>query len=168
MKVVGIVGASGSGKTTLIVALLGTLAGRGIRTATIKHTHHALALADPRPIRFTELGAREVVLAGPRRMLQFGARHDGAPDGGGDEAVQLESMLPRFAGYDLVLVEGFKFYDLPKIEIWRSALGRPPLHPDLAGVAAVAADVPPPGLRVPYLELADPEAVAAFILSLPS
>ena len=54
----GIAGWSGSGKTTLIERLIASLTARGLRVATVKHTHHALKRRDsatdgepPRPRR---------------------------------------------------------------------------------------------------------------------
>ena len=68
-KVLGVAGWSGSGKTTLICALIPLFAARGLTVSTLKHTHHDI---DPDPPgkdsrRYREAGAREVMLAGPRR-----------------------------------------------------------------------------------------------------
>ena len=38
-------------------------------------------------------------------------------------------MLQRISPCDLVVVEGFKREAIPKIEVYRVANGRPPLHP---------------------------------------
>ena len=155
MKAVGIVGASGSGKTTLITSLLAILSGRGLRVGTIKHTHHAISLPDVRAAAFARWGAREVLLAGPSRLLQFGSS---------DETLEPEAILSRLANCDLILVEGFKGYGMPKIEVWRSVLGRPAYQSDLPGLIALAGDFPPPGLAVHYLPLDNLEAMAQFLV----
>ena len=49
-----------------------------------------------------------------------------------------------------VLLEGWKHGDLPKIEVWRAALGQAPLYPDDPFVTAVATD-DPAALPVPTL-----------------
>ena len=43
---------------------------------------------------------------------------------------------------DLVLVEGYKAYPIPKLEIWRPAVGKPLLHPGDPPIVAIATDAP--------------------------
>ena len=43
---------------------------------------------------------------------------------------------------DLLLIEGYKYYPLPKLEIYREANGKPPLHPEDPHIVAMATDVP--------------------------
>ena len=66
---------------------------------------------------------------------------------------------------DLVLVEGFKHYMLPKIEIHRPSLGRDMMHPGLPGIIALASDeTPSDNLDIPWLDLNHPEKIAEFII----
>jgi molybdopterin-guanine dinucleotide biosynthesis protein B len=62
-----------------------------------------------------------------------------------------------------VLIEGYKEAAVPKIEIHRPAIGKPPLWPENPYVVAVAsdADIDCP---LPRLPLNDPAAVATFVL----
>lgn len=79
----------------------------------------------------------------------------------------LAEHVARLAPCDLVLVEGYKQEPIPKIEVYRAANGKPPLYPDHPGILAVASDLPPPGLAdggLPWLDLNQPAAVAAFVL----
>jgi len=71
------------------------------------------------------------------------------------------------AGLDLVLVEGFKQASIPKIELFRTALGRLPQYPDDPHVIAVATDgeLPVP-TDLPHLDLNDPRALARFVAHL--
>ena len=66
---------------------------------------------------------------------------------------------------DLVLVEGFKNGDFPKLEVWRAALGKPTLWPEWPGIVAIASDTPLPTPDVTRLDLADTAAIADFVLS---
>ena len=66
---------------------------------------------------------------------------------------------------DVVIVEGYKRSDFPKIEVFRPSLGRPPLWPEIGGVVAVATDAAdaiqvPEGITV--LDLNDVDAVYRF------
>jgi molybdopterin-guanine dinucleotide biosynthesis adapter protein len=61
---------------------------------------------------------------------------------------------------DLVLIEGFKRAPHPKIEVYRHANGKPPLHPGDAGIIAIASDRPFPDANRPVLALADAQSIA--------
>jgi molybdopterin-guanine dinucleotide biosynthesis protein B len=69
---------------------------------------------------------------------------------------------------DLVLVEGFRAYDMPRLEIFRPALGKPPLWPDHPGIVAVATDAPDIAARAGYagviLSLHDTSGIARWII----
>ena len=110
--------------------------------------------------RHREAGASEVLITSAQRwVLMHELRGDPEPD--------LTAQLAIMSPCDLVLVEGFKSVQIPKIEIHRPAHGRPLLHPDNPAIVAVATDAPPdglPGLALPRLDLNDPAAVAEFIL----
>jgi molybdopterin-guanine dinucleotide biosynthesis protein B len=62
----------------------------------------------------------------------------------GEAEPPLAEQLARLAPADITLVEGYKWEPLPKLEVWRPALGRAPLYPDDALVVAVASDGPAP------------------------
>ena len=165
MKVLGVVGWSGSGKTTLIERVLPLLRATGISVSTVKHAHHGFDMDRPGKdsYRHRAAGAREVmVVSGGRWALLHEA---------GEAMPPLSALLDRLTPVDLVLVEGFKTYPFPKLEVWRPALGKPPIWPDEAGVLAVATDAPgklPPsaGQAAPrLLDLGDPAAVAAWMLA---
>lgn len=83
----------------------------------------------------------------------------------------LDYLLDRMQPCDLVLVEGFKTGAFPKLEVWRSALGKPTLWPDWPGIMAIASDaslvVPEQSAKpspVP-LDLSDTASIATFVLS---
>ncbi len=159
MRVLGLVGWSGSGKTTLLTAMIPCLRARGLRVSTIKHAHHAVELDRPGKdsYRHRHAGAEETILANAARFALF-SEHREAPE------PDLAALVARLAPVDLVLVEGFKSYAFPKIEVFRPALGKPRLAPE-PHVIAVAADEALPGSGVPVLDLNAPESVTYFIMS---
>lgn len=132
--VVCIVGRPKSGKTRLITGLIPELQGRGHRVATVKHTTHDF----------------ETDTAGKDSFLHFQA---------GSECAVLSSagkvaLTRRVAGdlspaelgrlisddFDIVLAEGFKRSDGPKIEVHRREIGD--LVCDPAELLAVVTDAP--------------------------
>jgi len=136
MKVLGISGWSGSGKTTLIVALIPRLRALGLRVSTLKHAHHDVDLDQPGKdtFRHREAGAQEVILATGRRWaLLHELREEPEPT--------VTELLKYLQPVDLVLVEGWKTGQCPKLEIWRSAVGdKSPQFPHDPTVIAVASD----------------------------
>jgi molybdopterin-guanine dinucleotide biosynthesis protein B len=166
MKVFGIAGHSGMGKTTLLERLLPVFTAQGLRVSLIKHSHKAIEIDRPGKdsYRLREAGCQEVLLLGRDRWaLMHELRGDPEPP--------LDALLAHMAPCDLVLVEGFKGGDFPKLEVWRAELGRPALAVADAssgapwpGIVAVACDAPPPGCAVPTLRLQDAAAIAAFVL----
>jgi len=158
--VFGIVGARNSGKTTLVEALVSRLSDAGLRIATIKGTHHDIDLdvTGKDSWRHRQAGAFEVVLVTPRRFVLFHERSDPGPP-------KLTELIARLAPADLVLVEGFKRADHPKLEVHRPKHGAALLAPGVPTVYAVATTAPIRGLTVPQLALDDIEQIAAFVRS---
>jgi len=138
IPVLGFVAPSGTGKTTLLRKLVPVLRKRGLRVGYLKHAHHTFDLDLPGKDSYEirEAGADQTLLASSERWaLQVENRVRGAdPD--------LVEMLAQFrtGSLDLVLVEGFKHSAYPKIEIYRSVLGKAPLYPEDTDIIAVATD----------------------------
>jgi molybdopterin-guanine dinucleotide biosynthesis protein MobB len=65
---------------------------------------------------------------------------------------------------DLILVEGFKEYDIPRIEVHRPSVGKKPFFPDDAGIRGVASDEIIETYGRPLLSLSNISAIADFIL----
>ena len=76
----------------------------------------------------------------------------------------LAQLLRRLTPCELVLVEGWKRERHPKLEVYRPAVGKPPLFMDDKRVLAVATDAPLSEVHPPAVDLNDSEAVAARIL----
>jgi molybdopterin-guanine dinucleotide biosynthesis protein B len=114
-----IVGRKNSGKTTLTVALAAELGRRGRRIATIKHGHHAFESDQPGRDswrHFNEGCTQATIMAGTGKVA-LTMRIDGEPD---PERLVREFYAGR--GYHLVLIEGWKFGALPKVEVFRRAV----------------------------------------------
>ena len=155
--VFGITGRSGSGKTTLIEALLPLLRARGLRVNVIKHSHHVLALEPPGKdsARVRAAGASEVMVASPYHYAIVHTLHD-TPE------PTLAELLARMSPADITLVEGFRREPIPRIEVHRPALGKPPMYPGDDSILAVATDQPL-DLDRTRLFLDRPQGVADFI-----
>lgn len=158
MKTFGFAGWSGSGKTTLIEQLIPRFVAHGVSVSLIKHAHHSFDVDHPGKDswRHRQAGCREVMIgSGVRWALMHELRGEPEPT--------LDALIARMSPCDLLLVEGFKRYDMPKLEVFRAANGKPLLHVEDPHIVAVATDVRL-DTTVPQLSLNDPDAVASFVL----
>jgi molybdopterin-guanine dinucleotide biosynthesis protein B len=157
-RVLGLAGWSGAGKTTLLTRLIPALTQRGLRVATVKHAHHAFDVDQPGKDSYEHrrAGASEVIVSSARRWVVMHELGDAAE-------ASLADLLRRVSPCDLVLVEGFKRERLPKIEVFRGALGKPALQAEDAHIVAIASDEPLAAARVPVIDLNNVAAVADVV-----
>ena len=158
MKTFGFAGWSGSGKTTLIEKLIPRFVQQGLRVSLIKHAHHHFDVDTPGKdsYRHRHAGASEILVTSSRRWVLM---HElrGAQEPSFDEQVK------RLSPCDLLLVEGFKFAPIPKLEVWRKETGEALLHPNDPHIVALATDAEVRA-PIPRLDLNDDATIAGFIL----
>ncbi|MEJ2671080.1 MAG: molybdopterin-guanine dinucleotide biosynthesis protein B [Deltaproteobacteria bacterium] len=109
-KAIAIVGPSNSGKTGLICGLLKWFATQQIKVAVLKHSHKNILGDEGKDTgRFRAAGGGLVALAAPG-LLQINRACAGEP--------KLAAILAELAPeVDLILTEGYKTSDLPKIGV---------------------------------------------------
>jgi len=159
LKVIGIAGWSGAGKTMLLTRLIPRLTEGGVRVSTVKHAHHAFDIDTPGKDSHSHraAGATEVLVGSARRWaLMHELRTEREP--------VLAELLALLSPVDLVLVEGFKHEPHPKLEVHRTANGKPWLHPDDPSVMGLATDGEPPHAGLPVFGLDDVDAIAGFVM----
>lgn len=161
IPVLGFVAASGTGKTTLLTELIPLLKQDGLRIGLIKHSHHDFEIDQPGKdsFRLRKAGASPVMLVSRYRraiITEFAPEQEPRLD---DQLKQVDQ-----SELDLILVEGFRTEQFPKIELHRPSLEKPLLYPNDPDIIAIATDaaldVPD---YLPQLELNRPEMIAAFI-----
>lgn len=159
---VAIVGRSESGKTLLVEQLIGEFKRRGYRIATLKHSHCGDIEVDQPgkdTWKFAQAGSEAVCISSPRKLALIKKS---------DHDLRIGEVLPTIGpGFDLVLVEGFKKSNLPKIEVHRKDLGNDLLcSPE--DLSAIVTDGPldaplVDSYKVPILSWADTPVIADFI-----
>lgn len=155
-RVFGVTGWKNAGKTTLVERLVAEFVRRGFRVATVKHAHHAVDIDRPGAdsFRHRAAGATEVALVGGARFAIM--REQAEPS--------LNEVLARLAPADIVLIEGYKREPHLKIEV-RSDHEQPWLAKDDPAIVAIASDVRPADVVVPWFRRDDVAAIADFIAS---
>ncbi len=160
MRAIGFAGWSGAGKTTLIVRLIPELSRRGLSVSTIKHAHHGFDVDRPGKDSYEHraAGAHEVLVASANRLALMRELR-GAPE------PSLAELLRLLEPVDLVLIEGFKRDPFPKIEVYRAATGKPPLHPEDQNIVALVSDCAAPPAHLPHASINDIAAAADLVLA---
>jgi molybdopterin-guanine dinucleotide biosynthesis protein B len=115
--VISIVGRSEAGKTTLLEQLIGELKCRGYRIGAVKHEPYGFELDQPGKDswRLAQAGSDAIILSSPQRLAIISQVERDAT------LEELSHLLDE--DFDLILAEGFRGDDAPKIEVHRKELG---------------------------------------------
>ncbi|MEW6188504.1 MAG: molybdopterin-guanine dinucleotide biosynthesis protein B [Actinomycetota bacterium] len=161
VPIVSVVGKSHSGKTTLIEKLIPELKRRGYKIATIKHDVHDFDIDHPGKDswRHAQAGADTVVISSPHKVAVIKKV---------DWELSLDEISGKFAGdTDLIITEGYKREDKPKIEVYRSHQGELLCSSQelLAVVETELPSSPAPELYkgVPHFDMDDVKGLADLI-----
>ena len=156
--VVSIISKKNSGKTTLLVKLIPELKKRGYTVGTLKHDVHGFDIdhEGKDSWRHKKAGADTVVISCPWKvsLIKDVTRE-----------LTVDEMVARFFNdADIVITEGYKQADKPKIEIFRKAAHPTPIHTTaqdttlIAMVSDVQVDI-----DVPLFHIDDIIGLADFI-----
>ena len=153
-QMISIVGRSQSGKTTLIEKLIPALKRRGYKIGTIKHSHHIFDFdkTGKDSWRHKDAGAETVIIASPGKIAMVKNDYLGSLDG----------LQRFFDDLDLIITEGYKKEDKPKIEVVRAARHADVLLENDKHLVAVVSDVELQ-LNVLVFDLEDVDRLADFI-----
>ena len=163
VPVIGFAAHSGTGKTTLLKKLIPVLKERGLRIGLAKHAHHGFEIDIPGKDSYElrKAGASQVIVGSQLRWAHIVETPEQP------SKPSLASLISKFDqdSLDLILIEGFKLENIPKIEVYRSELGKGRLANDQSNFIAVATDDKlSDDEKLPVLDLNHIEEIADFIL----
>ena len=154
---VSFIGRSGSGKTTFLEKLIPLMTQRGHRIGVVKNAHHGGEIDIPGKdsYRLRKAGASQVILNTPAQMALIRSQEGKRP---------LLELLAYFKEVDLIIIEGYKGEEVPRIEVFRTGAGdEKPLLAHGVPVIGLITDMPTAGAAVPVFSLDDADGVARFI-----
>jgi molybdopterin-guanine dinucleotide biosynthesis protein B len=150
------VGRSNSGKTTLIERLIPELVKAGYKIATVKHSGHGFDLdtEGKDSWRHKRAGASTVIVLSKGSLAMFSDV---------DDDVHLTDLRDRFLdrSIDLIIAEGWKSDNFPKVVVVRDQMGEVPVSPEglLAVVSNKKVDV-----KAPLIDPDDIPSLTALIV----
>ncbi|MBF0231620.1 MAG: molybdopterin-guanine dinucleotide biosynthesis protein B [Desulfamplus sp.] len=182
-NIISIAGRSGSGKTTFLEKLIPKLKQKGFHIGIIKHAHCGVDMdkKGKDSWRHKNAGAAATLVVSPGTISMIkdykepdfsqNDDHSIKKDSGNiresgnaeSESATIARVKHYLADMDLIIVEGFKFASLPKLEIFRTGAGHD--APLFIGDKNLEAFITDSDYRpnVPCFSLDDAEAVSDFI-----
>ena len=111
-KIIGITGSKDVGKTYYAVLIIKLLTQRGYKVGSIKHAHHDFDIDKPGTDSFKhrEAGSSQVIISSSKRWAKIVENNN-------KNEKSLEELIKEFHNVDIVVIEGFKKQNHPKIEI---------------------------------------------------
>ena len=112
MKIVGLIGWKNSGKTFYMKKIIENLRKKGFSVASIKHAHHEFDIDKPNTDSYIhrKAGSTQVIVSSSKRWVKITELEN-------NKEKKLRDLVNQLSKTDIVIVEGFKKENHPKIEI---------------------------------------------------
>jgi len=150
---------SGTGKTTLIENLIKVFKRKKYRLGILKHDAHKFEIdyEGKDTWRFAQAGADQVMISSKTKIALVEKL---------EQEKNITELISSFKNVDLIIIEGFKNNNYPKIEVHRKEInsqlvfGNPLFATNT--FLAIASDEPLK-INIPLLDLNDVNSIADFI-----
>ena len=162
-NIFGIIGWSGSGKTDLVCRLIKYFKSKNICVSSIKHSHHNFEIDKPGKDSFKHLlsGSNEVLIYNEKKWAMVSSINP--------EKLLLSDMLKKFSKKtDVIILEGLKYINIPKIEVIRSSIKKPPIYKNDEFVKALIYDkknILSEKIKLPTYSFSQTKQIGEFILN---
>ena len=116
-KIIGISGWKDVGKTHYASLIIESLVKKGYHVGSIKHAHHDFDIDKPGTDSFKhrEAGSSQVVISSAKRWAKITENNN-------ENEKSLDELVQEFNNVEIIVVEGFKKDNHPKIEILTNGL----------------------------------------------
>ena len=116
-KIIGITGWKDVGKTHYASLIIESLVKKGYHVGSIKHAHHDFDIDKPGTDSFKhrEAGSSQVVISSAKRWAKITENNN-------ENEKSLDELVQEFNNVEIIVVEGFKKDNHPKIEILTKGL----------------------------------------------
>lgn len=155
--IISFVGHSGVGKTTLLEKIIKIFSLKGFKVGTIKHTHHnfEIDIQGKDSYRHFHSGAAASLIVSDEKFALIKRQKN----------ITVDELTNKYlSDCDIILVEGFKNDETPKIEVYRQEINKEPLYKSLKNVIAVASDTYFEDIK--NIDINSAESIVNFIIGL--
>ena len=149
---------SGSGKTTLIEKLIPQLIKRGLVVSVIKHAHHKFDIDTPGKdsFRIREAGALQTLIFNEHRSALITENIK--------DTFSIDQAITQInSDADIILIEGLKNMNYPKIEVHREEISNEILFEKDSDIIAFVSDILL-DTKIPSFKLNDIPSIVDFII----
>ena len=154
--VIGIVGWKVVGKTYYASLIIKLLVKRGYKVGSIKHAHHEFDIDKPGTDSFKhrEAGSNQVIISSSKHWAKIIENNN-------MKEKNLDELIREFKDIDIVVVEGFKKENHPKIEILGKGFKN--INKEINNVIAIVSDEYDDN-NIPVFKKNDTENLVEFII----
>ena len=148
---------SGSGKTTLIEKIIPQLIKKGFIVSAIKHAHHKFDIDTPGKdsFRLRESGAYQTLIFNDHRFALITENVK--------NIFNIEQAITQISSdADIILIEGLKNMNYPKIEIHRKEISKEILFKKDSNIIAFISDLLL-DIKIPSFDINDISSIVNFI-----
>ena len=135
MKIIGIVGWKNTGKTYYMSEIIKKLKSKNYHIASIKHAHHEFDIDHKNTDSFIHRisGSSQVIISYSKRWAKINELEN-------ENEKKLDELISELSDTDIVLVEGYKNENHPKIEVINEKENKH-LFQNIKNVRAIISDV---------------------------
>ena len=155
-KVIGVVGWKNVGKTFFVTEIIKLLVSMNFKVGSIKHAHHDFDIDQHGTDSFKHrnAGSTQVIISSSKRWAKIIENNN-------KKEKNLDQLIKEFQEIDIVIVEGFKKENHPKIEI--IAKNSQIINSELKNVIAFVSDEMFDS-NIPVFKKNDIESLVEFII----
>ena len=156
IKVIGVVGWKDVGKTFFATEIIKLLVSKKFKVGSIKHAHHDFDIDQDGTDSFKHrnAGSNQVIISSSKRWAKIIENNN-------KKEKNLDQLIKEFQDIDIVIVEGFKKENHPKIEI--IAKNSQIINSELKNVIAFVSDEMFDS-NIPVFKKNDIESLVEFII----
>ncbi len=155
-KIIGITGWKDVGKTHYASLIIKSLVKKGYQVGSIKHAHHDFDIDKPGTDSFKhrEAGSSQAIISSEKRWAKITENNN-------ENEKSLDELIQEFHNVEIVVVEGFKKENHPKIEILTKGLNN--RNKEIKNVIAIVSDDLKDNI-IPVFKENDIENLVEFII----
>jgi molybdopterin-guanine dinucleotide biosynthesis adapter protein len=155
-KIIGITGWKDVGKTHYASLIIKSLVKKGYQVGSIKHAHHDFDIDKPGTDSFKhrEAGSSQAIISSAKRWAKITENNN-------EIEKSLDELIQEFNNVEIVVVEGFKKDNHPKIEILTKGFNN--RNKEIKNVIAIVSDDLKDNI-IPVFKENDIESLVEFII----